>query len=443
MDVLFARPDSHLKSAAIRPWLRWSVIGLWLMAAVSAFAGEPVQTADATGQPEQNSKSGYEDPDPMGGSSSVGRQLAEDDLVKDPLISFDFLHQDFYKLRSRVKKKYGIELNVDYNFVNQYASFSYSDRRAASGALRFYGRWTPPWVKEPAGGKLVFRFENRKRVGTDLSPKELGFETGSALSTAGFKEFGWGTTALYWAQSSPDERIAFVAGQMDPGDFEDIHPLLNPWTAFTNDASFNNPTTALPNQGLGIAVRTFVSDHFYLKGGLHDANGTPTKIDFKSFFDVQEYFTWVEVGWAPSPSLEAAGESVHFTLWHSDERVDAEVPEGWGVAFSASHEYGDKWIPYLRAGYSEGDAASLRAMLTVGAGLRVRTDDLLGAAITWGSPPRAEEGRDQYTIEGFYRLQLTQNVQVTPGFHWTLKPAYNPDHDSVGVAAVLRIRFVL
>jgi porin len=407
-----------------------------------ASAEEPKDPPDGSSQANQGSKSGYEDAGAIGGNSGVGAQLAEDDRVKDPLIPFSLLRDDFYKWKKRLKEKTGIEINIDYNFLNQYASFSTVDRRGSSASLRFYGRWYPPWVRGSSKGGLVFRIENRHQFGAQ-TPKELGFSTGSSLSTAGFKEFGWGATALYWAQSSADERLAFVAGQMDPGDFEDIHPLLNPWTAFMNDASFNNPTTALPNQGLGVVVRAFTSDHVFVKAGLNDANGTPTKIDFKSFFDVQEYFTWVEAGWAPSPSREAAGESVHLTLWHSDERVEADVPEGWGVAFSAAREFGEKWIPYIRAGYSEGDAANLSAMVTLGAGWRVRSDDLVGAAATWARPPQGEEGRDQYTVEAFYRLQLTHNLQLTPGFFWHLKPSYNPAKDSVWVASVLRIRFVL
>ena len=43
---------------------------------------------------------------------------------------------------------------------------------------------------------------------------------------------------------------------------------------------------------------------------------------------------------------------------------------------------------------------------------------------------------DQVTIEAFYRLQLTDNLQVTPGFHWTSKSGQN---ESIWVGSVLRI----
>jgi porin len=415
--------------------------------AVSAFADEPLEKPmdppSPSEQSQPKSKSGYDDVHVMGGPTSVGGQLADDDTAKKPLFNINWIHERFYKRKEHLKNRYGLALNVDYNFLNQYASFSFDDRRAASGTFRVYGRWSPRWKKRRPENGLVFRFENRHQIGSGTTPRNLGFDAGSALSTASFKDFGWGTTALYWEQGSVDEKIGFVAGQMDPGDWEDLHPLLTAYTAFLNDASFNNPTTALPNQGLGIAVRAFLSDHLYLKGGLHDANGEPTSIDFESFFDVQEYFTWVEVGWAAHPKFEVIGGSVHLTLWHADPREEAGTLESWGVAFSAAHEYGEKWIPYIRAGYSEGGAALLRAMLTLGTGYRVRQDDLLGVAATWGSPPQGEEGRDQFTVEAFYRLQLTHNLQVTPGIQWTLNPAYNLERNSIWVASVFRIRFVL
>jgi len=437
-------PCRRTTSTRMRHRFASLTLSLALVAAAPALGDstEGQQQPDDPTPSTRSSKSGYEEPDAIGGGTSVGTQLIDDDKVKKPILSFRFLHDDFYEFKRRLRDTTGIELNIDYNFLNQVASYSTSDRHGSSGSIRFYGRWFPPWAKKKGNGSLVFRFENRHTIGPQ-TPKELGFATGSSLSTAGFKEFGFGTTALYWAQKSEGERFAFVAGQMDPGDFEDIHPLLNPWTAFMNDASFNNPTTALPNQGLGVVVRGFVTDHLYLKGGINDANGDPTEIDFKSFFDVQEFFTWAEVGWAPNPTREQNGESIHLLVWHSDERVEAEVPEGWGLAFSAAGRIGKNWLPFVRAGYSEGDAANLSAMVSIGSGFSIRSDGLLGVAATWARPPASEQGRDQFTVEGFYRFQLTDNVQVTPGFYFHYRPSYSPSRDAVWVGSVFRIRFVL
>jgi len=227
---------------------------------------------------------------------------------------------------------------------------------------------------------------------------------------------------------------------MDPGDFEDLHPLLNAWTAFMNDASFNNPTTALPQQGLGLVGRVFFTDHIYVAGGLHDANGVPTRIDFDSFFSVREYFTWAEAGWTTSPGGEAGGDSVHVTAWRSDPRDEADLDEGWGINFSAAHTFGKRWIPFVRVGHSNGGGGALLSeLVSGGVGVRVRSDDLVGTAVSWGRPPEGQ-GPDQVTVEAFYRLQLTHNLQLTPGFHWTTQPSLS---NTIWIGSVIRLRLVL
>ena len=59
--------------------------------------------------------------------------------------------------------------------------------------------------------------------------------------------------------------------------------------------------------------------------------------------------------------------------------------------------------------------------------------------MSWGRPPEGQ-GPDQVTVETFYRLQLTQNLQVTPGFHWTTQPSIS---NTIWIGSVLRIRIVL
>jgi len=388
---------------------------------------------------QQASKSSYDDAT-MGGSTAVGAQLVADDRVKRTVVDL-FVPGSYYDFKRRLKENAGIEFNMDYNLLNQYASNSSTDRQASSGALRLYGRWIPQGEKRPIRRSVVFRIETRHVVGSGITPRDLGFDAGSALSTASFKSFSWGVTSLYWEQFFWNRRVGFVAGQMDPGDFEDLHPLLNAWTDFMNDASFNNPATALPQQGLGIIGNVFVTNHLYVAGGVNDANGSPNDIDFSSFFETREYFKWVEVGWAPRRAF--TGDGVHFTAWHADERTEAAVPESRGYAFSAAHKF-NRWHPYLRAGYSpraDDSPALLSSMLSVGVGIDVRTDDRVGIAVTWGRPPQSE-ARDQFSVEGWYRAQFTDNIQLTPGFQWTLHPTTNFERNSIWVLSAIRVRVV-
>jgi porin len=285
----------------------------------------------------------------------------------------------------------------------------------------------------------VFKIENRHRIGPGLTPRNLGFEAGSSLSTAGFKDMGWGVTAFSWNQRFPGNRLGVVVGRMDPGDFSDVYPLLTVWKAFMNDAFANNPAVALPQQGLGIAAVAGLHGSWYVAGGLHDANGSPTEWGFTTFFDVREYYTWIETGWSPGREI-MSGVGVHVNAWHQDARTEAVTPESWGVTASASKEIGQRWTPFLRAGYSEGGAAQVRFVIAGGVGLTMRGGgDYLAVATSWSEPPDTTL-RGQLTTEALYRLQLAENLAVTPDLQLTLFPSATLERDVVAVAGVLRLR---
>jgi porin len=78
----------------------------------------------------------------------------------------------------------------------------------------------------------------------------------------------------------------------------------------------------------------------------------------------------------------------------------------------------------------------------IGAGLtfkvfgRVR----LGIATSWGSPPD-KSLRNQITTEAFYRVQVTQNLTLTPSLQLTYKPSLTLDTKWLFVPG-LRMRFV-
>ena len=277
--------------------------------------------------------------------------------------------------------------------------------------------------------------ENRHTLGTDIPPQDLGFEVGYFGLTSGpFSDFGWGMTNLYWQQKFREGRLNFIAGVVDPTDYVDIYGLVSPWTAFSNLVFLTDPTIPVPNQGLGAVFGAMATDNVYVVGGLADANGDPTEPGdwFESFFDDREYFYHLEVGW--TSSLERRYfDNIHLTGWYADERRQAQVPDGWGLAFSATKFIGDKWMPFLRAGWSNDGGALLEASVGAGIGYYMsESPDLIGFGVNWGKPP--ESGLDdQYTAELFYRLQLAQNLAVTPDVQLIIDPALNPDEDVIWV----------
>ncbi|MGB6367005.1 MAG: carbohydrate porin, partial [Thermoanaerobaculia bacterium] len=258
-------------------------------------------------------------------------------------------------------------------------------------------------------------------------------------STASFKDFAWGITSLYWKQHFADEKYAFNFGQMDPGDFMDAYPLLSAWTAFMSDAFFNNPAEALPQQGVGFATRLYVNDHYYFSGGVHDALADADGVNVAELFDGEDLFYWVEAGWSPSKD-SAPGDSIHLTYWVQDELEEKGTERSRGLALSVAPKVFDKFLPFLRVGYSDGDAALMRWIYALGVGVQLRdANDLFGIATSWGAPVEPDTDA-QMTSEVFYRLQMTDQLQVTPALQVTHNPSFNDLKSTIYVGSVLRMR---
>ncbi len=67
--------------------------------------------------------------------------------------------------------------------------------------------------------------------------------------------------------------------------------------------------------------------------------------------------------------------------------------------------------------------------------------DLTGAAINYGelAAPGLES---QTTTEIFYRVQLAQNLAITPSIQLLQDPALNDEHDQITIVG-LRVRLIL
>ncbi|MEZ5582131.1 MAG: carbohydrate porin [Candidatus Competibacteraceae bacterium] len=63
--------------------------------------------------------------------------------------------------------------------------------------------------------------------------------------------------------------------------------------------------------------------------------------------------------------------------------------------------------------------------------------DLAGISLNWGRAP--DNSRDQYTVEAFYRYDVTDFLQLTPQIQYVVNPANDPATDDILVVG-LRMR---
>jgi porin len=370
-------------------------------------------------------------------ASSVEGTLAETDerQREGPL-------ERFRARKDALEAGTGLSYGLD-NFTQYLGTDSdESPSDAASNVFRFYGSWTVTGRDTPDSGALIFKIEDRSSIGNRPSPQALGPSLGYAgLFSSTFSDAGVVLTNFYWRQRFAAGRGAFVVGQVDPSDYVSVNSIASPWTGFTNLAFEQQPTVPIPSQGLGAAVLWQLDDNWGLLAGLTDANGDPSDPfdSAKNLFDEGELFKHIAVGWAPDWA-DRYDQTVQLTLWQADERVEAGVEEGHGVAFLTSARI-NNWRPFLRIGYAKDAGVLNDRSISIGTGYDARGgNDLAGLAVGWARAP--DSSRDQYTLEAFYRYDMTDFLQVTPEIQYVVNPAFDPETDEILVLGLrLRIFF--
>ncbi len=221
----------------------------------------------------------YEDL-PLGGPASVSMQMDKDSEAKGDFSILPAMSVRYSKFKKMVDEEYGLNLGFDYNVLMQTATQSLDDKTAAGGVFRMYGEWYADSVDRANSGSLIYKVENRHRLGTDIPPSRLGTEIGYAGMTAvTFSDIGWALTNLHWSQRLYDNRLGFVIGIVDTTDYVDVYGLVNIWTEFNNYAFTTNPTIPAKDKGLGVAVRIMATENIYILGGIADTNGDPTSTE--------------------------------------------------------------------------------------------------------------------------------------------------------------------
>ncbi|WP_204114502.1 carbohydrate porin [Shimia biformata] len=408
-------PYSHLLTA----------LGLSLASAAPAFAESASQS--------------------LSGPGATQSVLASDSEDKNDLLGVNG-QETWQDRKTRIKDTYGLDFGLDYNALGYKASNSLTGQdNAASGAFRLFGTWSLVDPDGPNTGSLVFKFENRHAYGA-IPPTDLGGELGYAgLISSVFSDQGWRATHLYWQQDFADGNATVYAGWLDVTDYLDVYALASPWSGFSNLAFQTGSGTigGLPDGALGVMVGGFLSDNFYAAASVVDANGDATDPlgGFDTLFGEGETFKTVEFGWTSGADALFLNNA-HISLWQIDARSQAGSSEGHGIAFSYTQAVNNRWLPFVRGGWSEGGGSLYEAALSAGFGYSEDPSrSMLGVGVNWSRPNRDTFGTalgDQTTIEIFKQVQLTEGVEITPSIQIIKNPALFPAED---VITLLGLRF--
>ena len=389
-------------------------------------------------------RSGYNNKPNFGSAASIPKQLEEDDRVKAPVIrlpSIDRGLKPWFDRKKELNELLGFQIGIDYNSLYQSTNDSLTDEeRFWGGNFRVFGKWELLNKGGTNVGALVFQLGHRHNIYYPLTPGDLPGNIGYiGVTGTNFSDQGAILGDIYWQQKVWEGQGGIIVGRFDPNDFMDVLGYFNPYTTFSNLAIGSNESIALPDWSWGAGAGRWFDDQVYVLGSISDANGTATNEKF--FEGGAEFFSQAEIGWSPGKD-QRYRKNVHLTLWHVDEREDAGVESSRGLALGANWSWNEKWMAFARAGWSTGSAPISNEAYTIGLGRMFRQwSDVVGIAVNTGSPPD-ESFKWQTSTELFYRMQLSEHLQLTPSLQYLKNPPLNDETNSVWLFS-LRMRLTL
>jgi porin len=359
--------------------------------------------------------------------------------------------KDWYDWKQELRDRYGFSFGINASVLGASVSDALGDEDdSAGGVYRLQGDWTFFGRGTGNTGGLIFRVENRSKIGGGIPPGSLRGEIGSAATDPAFAysdDFGTDFSVLAWQQGFGRERprVGVVAGLLDFSAYLDAFYFQTLARGFLNRSFILSPTVATTGIGaFGAAARGMVTDQLWMGGGFYDANarsGDPGLDDF----EWDELLKHVEFGY--TPSLDRRGtDRLQLTYWHKDAIAATGTRSGSGWLFSYSWMLDRYWIPFFRAGHSNGGAGVLaESSLSGGVARRLNHLDWITVGLGWNRPSDQTHGSsldDEAVFEASYLWQLTANTSLLGDIQYIADPAQNPEEDSIWVAGI-RLRVAL
>jgi porin len=386
----------------------------------------------------------------FGGPAGVtGEQWDIENLLNAYRVDNRRVHlKPWYDWKAELKKRTGFSFGINAQMLYLGASESLgAEDDAAGGIYRLQGEWELFDRGGDHPGSIVFRLENRSKIGSGIPPASLRGEIGAAATDPGFAYsdgFGTDFSVLAWQQFFANKRAAFAVGLLDFSAYVDAFYYQTISRGFLNRSFILNPTLAATGVGaLGGVAKGFITDQLWIGGGFYDANARSGDPSFDTW-DSGELLKHVEVGWTPDIGRRGT-DRLQLTYWHKDRLAAKGTPSGSGWLLSWSRKLNQRWVPFVRAGWSDGGGGALaERSLSAGFSYRMAFQDWLTIGAGMNKASDKTHGADigtEAVLEASYLWQITANTSLLPDLQLIIDPANNPAEDSVWTAG-LRLRMV-
>jgi porin len=350
-------------------------------------------------------------------------------IPADPLITPDpmaWAVRPIDRFADRANLLESFKFGATYTLLNQYATSVPDGVRhdEPSGRLDAHGTWVAYRSDSTAGSVSIL-----VRSGTNIGMSQqfnLSDSVGSGLYLDCLQGSGEQRPVtlniLYWRQDLLNKRLSLYVGKIHPNEFVSLSMFNDDErTQFLNGE--NDGDLAFAADGAyagGAAVEIAATRHLYLHAVAVDTEGAAWT-GLHTLPD-RKYMEAIELGWF-SGSLGKQFRDYRAGFWRDDTQTQGS---GYGGGFAFEHEFFNGWTPFGRFGFATNRGTSIRQSHTLGIAQVQpfhRRGDMFGSSFSWSEP--ANPARHHESIsESFYRLRLTQSLEIGPDVEVSIHPTY-------------------
>ena len=215
----------------------------------------------------------------IGGPSGVPgeQQDIENTLDAFRVDNREIYLKPWYDWKEDLKERSGFSFGINAQMLWLGASDTLTEEDdSAGGIYRLQGQWDLLGRGTDHTGSVIFRVENRSKIGSGIPPGAMRAEIGAAATDPGFAygdNFGTDFSVLAWQQFFAGGKAAFAAGLLDFSAYTDAFYYQTISRGFLNRSFILSPTLATTGIGaLGAVAKGFINDNFWIGGGFYDAN---------------------------------------------------------------------------------------------------------------------------------------------------------------------------
>jgi porin len=313
-----------------------------------------------------------------------------------------------------------------YTFLNQYATITPDGVRhnQTSGRLDFSGTYVAYDHESTAGS-----FSLLIRSGTNIGYSQqwnLSDALGSGIYLnclqGGGAQRPITVNILYYRQDFLARRLSFYVGKLHPNEYISLSMYNNDERSqFLNGE--NDGNLAIASDGTyagGGAVEFQATRHLYFHAVAVDADGSQQS-NLKTMADLH-YLEALETGWfSGSPGKDY--QNYRFVVWHDDT---SNVGSGYGAGLAFEREFPNGWAPFSRLGFATETGTTIKQTNTLGVAQTHpwgRRGDMFGASFSYTEPTHTGKHHESI-FESFYRVRLTQSMEIGPDVEVSIHPTY-------------------